>query len=108
MKYWTVEYTKEAAKDLNALHTDARNQVYKAIRKVSENPLPKNEGGCGKPLGNKRGRNLAGLCKIKLLKLGIRIVYKLVRTDNIMKIIVISVRADDEVYELAAKRQGQE
>ena len=45
-----------------------------------------------------------GLLKIKLKKLGLRIVYKLVRQDDVMKIIVISLRSDNEVYETAAKR----
>ena len=66
--------------------------------------VPQSEGGYGKPLGNKNSNNVTGLLKIKLLKLGIRVVYKLVRTDKIMKIIVVAARADDEVYEVAAKR----
>ena len=44
--------------------------------------------------------------KIELLKSGIRVVYKLLRTDGIMKIIVIAARADDEVYDAASKRIG--
>jgi hypothetical protein len=39
-----------------------------------------------------------------LKKLGVRIVYKLIRTETIMQIIVIAARADGEVYEIAAKR----
>jgi len=56
------------------------------------------------PLGHKQGANLTGLCKIKLLKLGIRVVYKLVREGEIMKIIVIAARADEEVYSIASRR----
>jgi mRNA interferase RelE/StbE len=104
MKHWDIEYSEEAAKDREALNTAAKKQVHKAILKVSQNPLPKSEGGYGKPLGNRAGTKLAGLCKIKLLKLGIRVIYKLVRTDEIMKIIVIAARSDDEVYKLAQKR----
>ena len=108
MKPWTVEYSNEAAKDRDGLNTAARNQVYKAIRKVSQNPLPKSEGGYGKPLGNMLGNDLTGLLKIKLLKLGIRIVYRLIRDDEVMRIIVIAVRADDEVYRIAADRLQKE
>ena len=72
--------------------------------KVAQNPLPQNEGGYGKPLGNKGGKGLTGYYKIKLLKLGIRVVYKLVREGSIMKIIVIAARADDEVYNIAYER----
>ena len=104
MKQWVVSFTDEAKKDYNAFDPSSLNQVDKAIRKVSQNPLPQNEGGYGKPLGNKNSNNLTGLLKIKLLKLGISVVYKLVRTDEVMKIIVVAVRADDEVYEIAAKR----
>ena len=104
MKKWIVDYTKEARKDYDGLDGSQRPQVFKAIEKVRQNPLPDYEGGYGKPLGNKGGRDLHGLLKIKLKKLGLRVVYKLVRQGNIMKIIVISVRSDDEVYETALKR----
>ena len=108
MNYWSVEYTDEAAKDRSELDASLRILVDKAIRKVSLNPLPNNEGGYGIPLGNKPGKNLAGFCKIKLKKPGIRVVYKIVRDGDIMKIIVIAARSDDEVYEIAAKRSVSE
>ena len=104
MKYWTVGYTQEAVKDRAALDDSARHQVDKAIRKVSQNPLPKSEGGYGEPLGHKHGKNLTGLCKIKLLRLGIRMVYRIVKDAERMRIIVIAARADDEVYKIASKR----
>ena len=104
MNQWDVSFTDEAKRDYNALDPVALNQVDKAIRKVSQNPLPESEGGYGKPLGHKRGRNLTGYFKIKLKKLGIRVVYKLVRTDEVMKIIIVAAREDDEVYDVAARR----
>jgi len=104
MKYWDVRYIDEAMKDRDSFDFSARTQIDKAIRKVSQNPLPKNEGGYGVPLGNKHGNDLTGLCRIKLLKLGIRIVYKIIRDGEIMRIIVIAARADNEVYEIAAGR----
>ena len=63
------------------------------------------EGGYGKPLGNKIGINLTNLMKIKFRDLGIRVVYKIERIDGIMKIIVISARTDEQVYKEAAKRR---
>lgn len=99
-----VEYTDFSKSDLKSFDFAQRKIIRKAIDKVSENPLPKSEGGYGTPLGNKHGNNLTGLCKIKLRKLGIRVVYKLIRMDKIMEIIVIAVRQDNEAYELAAKR----
>ena len=72
-------------------------QVLKAIEKVSVNPLPSTEGGYGKPLGRHSSIRLNGYLKIKLLKLGIRVVYALVRDKRVMKIIIISVREDEKV-----------
>ena len=66
--------------------------------------MPKSEGGYGNPLGNKQGRNLTGLLKIKLKKLGIRVVYDLIRDKKEMRIIVIAARADSEVYTVAGSR----
>ena len=88
---WKVEYLPEAEKDLKGLDGSQRNLVLKAIKKVQ-------------PLGNHNSTNLAGLLKIKLRSAGLRIVYQLRRTETSMMIIVIGVRADEEVYELAQKR----
>ena len=41
------------------------------------------------------------------LNLGLRVVYKVVRENSVMKIIVVSARADDEVNILAQKRIEQ-
>lgn len=101
---WKVEYLKEALKDLKSLDHSQQLQVLKAIDKVSKNPLPIFEGGYGKPLGNKSNTNLTGYFKIKLLKLGIRVVYGLVREHGIMRIVVISIREDDTVYQVAVDR----
>ena len=104
MQGWKVRYSKEAAKDRDVLDYSLRVQVNKAIRKVAQNPLPKNEGGYGEPLGRKHGFDLTGYFKVKLQKAGIRIIYKLIRDSDTMKIIAISARADDEVYKIAAQR----
>lgn len=104
MKNWIIDYEDEAKEDFDNLDGSQRKQVFKAIEKVSQNPLPQQEGGYGKPLGNKDGNDLSGLLKIKLKRLGLRVLYRLVRVDEVMKIVVISVRSDNEVYELAAKR----
>lgn len=101
---WRVQYHKEAIKDLKKLDNSQQKQVLKAIEKVSDNPLSQYEGGYGKPLSNKSNTKLAGYLKIKLLKLGIRVVYGLVKENETMKIIVISVRSDDLVYRLASNR----
>ena len=104
---YKVDYSEEAKIDLKEFNKSQRRQIYDAVDKVSQNPLPQNEGGYGKPLGNKQGRNLTGHFKIVLMKLGIRVVYKLLRTETTMRIIVVAARADDEVYDIAAKRAKQ-
>ena len=104
---WTVKYLEEAQEDLKRLDKTARIQVINGIRKVLHNPLPASEGGYGKSLGNKREMKLAGFCKIKFSSLGIRVVYKLIREENNMLIVVVSVRADEEVYKEAAKRKNK-
>lgn len=79
----------------------------KRLPKCLKTRFPANEGGYGKPLGNKHGNNLAGLLKIKLRGAGIRVVYKLIRTESEMLVVVIGVRADDEVYEIAERRASK-
>lgn len=93
---WNVVYLPEAEKDILALARNRQLLVNKAIKKVKQNPLPQSEGGYGKPLGHKQGTNLTNFLKIKLRGAGIRIVYKLVRTDRQMLVVVVGVREDEE------------
>lgn len=102
---WTIEFIPEASDDLQKLDGSVKPQILKGIRKVSQNPLPDYKDGYGKPLGNQNGNDLSGLMKIKFKKVGIRIVYKIEITDTIMKVVVISARADNQVYEEAEKRR---
>lgn len=101
---WIIEYTVEAKNDLEELDNSQRIQVLKAIRKVSGNPLPSTEGGYGKPLGNQLTSALAGYLKIKLVKLGLRVVYRLEEVKGIMRIVIISVRNDEQVYKVLQSR----
>ena len=98
---WNIVFLPEASNDLSKLDGSVRYQVFKGIRKVSQDPLPKSSGGYGKPLGN----DLSGLMKIKFRKIGIRVVYKAEMVENVMRIIVVSARADNQVYEEAEKRR---
>lgn len=101
---WELVFLSEAVRDLKNLDHSQQLLVLKSIKKVQTNPLPTSRGGYGKPLGNKNGNNLSGFLKIKLRDAGIRVVYKLVKTETQMLIIVVGARADNEVYEIAAKR----
>lgn len=53
------------------------------------------------------GTNLTNLMKIKFRDLGIRVVYKVERVGKVMKIIVVSARTDEQVYNEAAKRRDR-
>ncbi|MDR0943987.1 MAG: type II toxin-antitoxin system RelE/ParE family toxin [Ruminococcus sp.] len=101
---WDIDYTDEAKRELAKLDGSVKPQIVKTIRKARQNPLPRSEGGYGEPLGNKGGINLTGCLKLKFKKLGIRVVYKLIRIDREMKVIIISARADNEVYDEAKNR----
>ena len=102
---WSVKYLPEAEKDIRSLAHSQQLTVRKAIGKVKTNPLPQSEGGYGKLLGNKRGANLTNFLKIKLRGEGLRIVYKLIQKDGYMLIVVVGIREDEEVYEIARKRK---
>ena len=105
---WQIRYTEKAKKDLKKLNNSVKAEIIKKISRVAKNPLPQNEGGYGKPLGNNSKTKLAGFLKIKFLKSGIRVVYKLIKTEETMKIIVISVRDDDFCYQEAQEREKEE
>lgn len=100
---WEVEYLDEAKRDLRKLDPHNRKMVLKAIEKTAERPLPPPEG-IGKPLGNHSSPKLSGFYKIKLKNLGYRVVYSLIRENEVMRVIIISIRDDDEVYREAEKR----
>lgn len=100
---WKIEYIKEAQRDLKNLDPYNRKLILKAIQKTALRPLPPPDG-IGKPLGNHSATKLSGYYKIKLRDLGYRIVYGLVRENNVMKVIVISIRDDELVYKEAERR----
>lgn len=100
---WEVEYLDEAKRDLRKLDPYNRKMVLKAIEKTAERPLPPPEG-IGKPLGNHSSSKLSGFYKIKLKNLGYRVVYSLIRENEVMRVIIISIRDDDEVYREAERR----
>ena len=95
-----VSFTPEADDDFASLDNTQRLVVFKAIKKVASNPKPRPDG-YGKPLAGK----LSGYCKIKLRDYGIRIIYKLVPPDSDnMNIVIIGMRSDNEVYNIAMDR----
>jgi len=101
---WILDFHPKARIEYNTLDGSPKKQVTKAIDRVLKNPLPQAEGGYGKSLGNANSSRLAGCCKIKLMSSGLRVVYRPVREGGVMKIIIISIRDDDEVYKEAERR----
>ena len=104
METWIIEYLPEARREYLRLDGSIQKQVAKMLRRVSTNPESESAGGYGKPLGNKLGRNLTGVYKIKLRSSGLRVLYVLQKVRGKMTIVIVGARADAEVYREAAKR----
>lgn len=104
---WVRRYLPEAVDDLKHLDGSVKKRVLKALDKICTKPQPADGSnpGYGKPLGNRGGTDLTGLLKVKLKNDGVRIVYKLVECDNIMLVVIIGMRTDDEVYREAVRRK---
>ena len=101
---WHVRFSTFAEKDWKSFDRYHQKVIDKAIQKVMQNPTAD---GYGKPLANLSWSHLHGLYKIKLKKSGIRIVYALIEVEGEMLIIIIGARANDEVYDIAAKRYAR-
>lgn len=104
---YQIKFLPESLNDMKKLDNSVSPQIAKGIQKVSQNPISIYQGGYGKPLGNKDGTDLSGLYKIKFRGIGIRVVYSIEEKDSIMTIIVVSVRADNQVYQEAANRRNK-
>ena len=105
MSNWDIIYLNEVYEDISKLDKSVKEVVYKVLKKVSQNPLPDYEGGYGKPLANQNGSELAGFLKIKLKRSGVRVVYKLQRTETEMLVVVVGMRENSQVYREALKRK---
>lgn len=101
MKVYKVEIGTQVKKDIKKLKL-SRLQIVKLEQKIYEiarNPLPKIEGGYGEPLKG----SLKGLMKFRFDK-DYRVVYQLVEIDGVMRVIIIGLRSDSEVYKKAQFR----
>ena len=105
-----LEFLPEAERDMAALDNAKRMRVAKAIEKVRRNPYSSYgdaQGRCGygKLLGSKMDYNLSGLFKIRLRDDGIRVAYKLEEKNGALKIVVMGIRSDADVFRQAAMRR---
>ena len=105
---WRLVYLPEAEDDFRSLDGSQRMMVRKALAKLQTNPLPAEEGGYGRWLGNHSDTKLAGFLKVKLRGAGLRIVYRLHQEGEQILVIVIGFREDSEVYEEAERRIKKE
>ncbi|MBQ6981863.1 MAG: type II toxin-antitoxin system RelE/ParE family toxin [Synergistaceae bacterium] len=101
---WTTRFLPEAEVDLQKLDWSQSRKVAKAIQRTEKNPLPRSEGGYGIELGNKGGVNLTNCLEIKLRGEGLRVIYKLIRTETEMLVVIIGAREDEKVYDDANER----
>jgi mRNA interferase RelE/StbE len=104
---WEIEFLPEADKDIDSFDGSVSKRVLSIIARAAKNPLPHDEGGYGSPLRNTQEAKLAGLLKLKLKNLGLRVIYALKRTETTMTIVIVGARKDLEVYREAEKRRNR-
>ena len=106
---WIYELSDDAKADFSKFDGSQKKYILALLKKLEENPLPRQNGGYGHPLGNNNETgNLSGYLKLKARGCGIRIVYRLIIEDQLSKVIVIGMREDKDVYKTAVKRIQKE
>jgi len=86
--------------DLKKLNNSVRIEVFKKLKKIQTSPE------LGELLGNKNGMNLSGLRKMYVAKKQVRIVYEIVESIIVVKILVVGKREDMVVYKQAQLRKN--
>lgn len=96
---YEIKYHPLVEKDLNKLNNSIRIEVFKKLKKIRQSPE------LGVELGNKNGLNLTGLRKMYVAKKQIRIVYEIIDTTVLIKVLAIGKRENMEVYRQAQQRR---
>ena len=92
---YSIKVHDDFKKDLAKLSQPIKDQLYKKLQKVQENPhIPK----------NRLKGELSSCYKIKLLKAGVRLVYQVSDDQVVILLVTVGKRADNEVYEEAKQR----
>ncbi|MDM8534701.1 type II toxin-antitoxin system mRNA interferase toxin, RelE/StbE family [Clostridiaceae bacterium HSG29] len=101
MKFEVI-YDQRVQKDLKKLKFSKieLKKLKNKIENISKNPYSKLNGGLGETLKG----NLKGLMKFRFDN-DYRVVYKVFKQDGVMKIIIIGLRSDKEVYHKANNRK---
>jgi mRNA interferase RelE/StbE len=92
-------FTEYSQLDYDDLDGSQRIQVLKSLTKIEENGM-----NTGQPLHG----NLWDCRKLKHKRLGLRVIFR--QSDigiEIIEIVAVGKREDDEVYQIAAKRLGR-
>ena len=97
---YDIQFHPLVEDDLKKLNNSVRIEVFKKLKKIQTSPE------LGELLGNKNGMNLSGLRKMYVAKKQIRIVYEIVESMIVVKVLVVGKREDMEVYKQAELRKN--
>lgn len=101
MNPYTLIWYDEAKKEYKKLDGNQRIQVDKGLERIRRRGI-----NSGKSLAKKK-YNLSNCYEIKMKRLGLRIVFKEKKNKiEIVEIIAVRKRSDNEVFEETAKRLG--
>lgn len=93
---YEIKFTELSKQDFERLDNSQKVQIRKSFLKIEQHGLQ-----TGQPLHGK----LRDCRKLKHKKLGLRVIFKQSAFGiEIVEIVVIGKRTDNEVYEIAAKR----
>ena len=96
---YEIKFHPLVEEDLKKLNNSVRIEVFKKLKKIQTSPE------LGELLGNKNGMNLSGFRKMYAAKKQIRIVYEVVESMILVKVLVIGKREDMIVYKEAERRK---
>ena len=99
---YDIQFHPLVEDDLKKLNNSVRIEVFKKLKKIQTSPE------LGELLGNKNGMNLSGLHKMYVAKKQVRIVYEIVKSLIVVKVLVIGKREDMVVYKQAQLRKNKE
>ncbi len=95
---YDIQFHPLVEDDLKKLNNSVRIEVFKKLKKIQTYPE------LGELLGNKNGMNLTGFRKMYVAKKQVRIVYEIIDSLVVVKVLVIGKREDMVVYKEATKR----
>ncbi len=97
---YDIQFHPLVEDDLKKLNNSVRIEVFKKLKKIQTSPE------LGELLGNKNDMNLSSLRKMYVAKKQIRIVYEIVESMIVVKVLVVGKREDMEVYKQAELRKN--